>query len=583
MRELRSPSQILFSHLPEQTVDLRGRVWRVDGWTNPVMIHVDHDAVRRRLLGAVDIWRAAGQDSNLAANLYQGRPIEVVGVNPDQGVKVDIFPNLWRCNICRRVQYQRGRCECGVNAWAQLQFVAFHECGWSDAPTLPRCPQHGQARVDHSASSSVRDLQFSCPICNRALQGGLGGGRPCPGCHQPSVIVNVHRAASVFSPQPFTMVNPAKPENLRALMMHGGLDSCLRWVVEDMPSDRPAPTGPTRQSIYEALLASGLPEDLAQQSAATTAANGGLPDRPEQLELGDAAQAAAENAALEVALAVYDGRRSASTLGVQDAGEELDEIYRERYRPALGSAGLTDVDYVDKFPILRGVFGYTRGGKPAGDTRLVSFNGRQHSIRVYADANETEALYLRLDPVRVAAWLHTRGLVDDAPSDPKAARLLILDAMTVPSRSDDDEVVSVGNAVLSLLHSYSHRFIRQLAVLAGVDRESLAEYLVPEHLGVFVYATPRGDFVLGGLQSVFETELHRVLDLQVQAESRCPLDPGCDRASGACLACLHIGEPSCSHYNRYLDRKTLFGDLGYLRQTPPVHTGSWAAYNVARL
>lgn len=120
--------------------------------------------------------------------------------------------------------------------------------------------------------------------------------------------------------------------------------------------------------------------------------------------------------------------------------------------------------------------------------------------------------------------------------------------------------------MLTLIHSYAHRIIRQLAVLAGVDRESLAEYLVPHHLGAFVYATPRGDFVLGGLQSVFETDLHRLLEQQVDAESRCPLDPGCDRAGGACLACLHIGEPSCTHYNRFLNRKTLFGESGFFNR-----------------
>lgn len=206
------------------------------------------------------------------------------------------------------------------------------------------------------------------------------------------------------------------------------------------------------------------------------------------------------------------------------------------------------------------------GGKPAGETRLVAFTGRGRTLRLHGDANETEALYLRLDPMRVAAWLHQRGLMPAAPADAHSARLAILNAVSIPARGDDDRQPTAGVALLTLLHSYAHRFIRQLAVLAGLDRESLAEYLVPEHLGVFIYASNRGDFVLGGLQSVFETELDRVLDLQLDAETRCPLDPGCDRASGACLACLHIGEPSCAYYNRFLDRKTLFGDDGYLRQ-----------------
>lgn len=566
MRELRSPNQILFSHLPAQTVDIKGRIWKVDRWISPLTLPVDSDGIRRRLLAAIDIWRIQGNDNNLSGALHQGRQIEVVGVNPEQGVKVETFPSVWRCHTCRRVRYQRGQCECGSRSWAQLHFVAFHECGWLDVPTLPRCPQHQQATVSHSTSSSVRDLKFSCPVCNRSLPSGLGGGRPCPACHQPSVVVNVHRAASVYTPHSFTMVNPARPEHLRALLAGGGLEKSLRWVLHDMPGERPESLTPTRQSVLETLLAQGLPHDVAQRAADSAAQGAGLKEAAQPIQTRATSSEDAESAALEIALATYEGRRSASGLLGEPVGAELEVIYREQYPPAIVAAGLKDIDHVDRFPILRGVFGYTRGGRPAGETRLVAFTGRQNSVRIHADASETEALYLRLDPVRVAAWLRARSLLDVAPDDPVQARLAILDAAAIPGRGDDDRQLTTGAAVLALLHSYSHRFIRQLAVLAGVDRESLAEYLLPEHLGIFVYATPRGDFVLGGLQSVFETELDRVLNLQVDAENRCPLDPGCDRASGACLACLHIGEPSCSHYNRFLDRKTLFGDLGYLRR-----------------
>jgi hypothetical protein len=50
----------------------------------------------------------------------------------------------------------------------------------------------------------------------------------------------------------------------------------------------------------------------------------------------------------------------------------------------------------------------------------------------------------------------------------------------------------------------------------------------------------------------------------VDREHRCALDPGCARGAGACLACLHVGEPSCRYFNTYLDRKSLFGQSGYL-------------------
>lgn len=114
----------------------------------------------------------------------------------------------------------------------------------------------------------------------------------------------------------------------------------------------------------------------------------------------------------------------------------------------------------------------------------------------------------------------------------------------------------------ALVHSYAHRVIRQTAAAAGIDRDSLSEYLVPLHGAFFVYSS--NSFVLGGLQAVFETELDRLLAGVVDGERRCPLDPGCSRGNGACIGCLHVGEPSCRHFNAELDRKALFGTEGYL-------------------
>lgn len=568
VRETRSPSQVLFSHLPAQTTDVKSRIWKVESWLNPITLRVDTDGVRQRLLSAIDPWRAQENDNQLANQLHQGKPVEVVGVNPEQGVRVEAWPNVWRCRTCRRVTSSKGECVCGDKTWAQLHFVAFHECGYLSEPFIPRCSLHNQVLVKHSNSSSVRDLEFICPVCHRSLQQGLGAGRPCPGCKKPGLAFNVHRAASVYTPHTFTMVNPARPEQLQALLANGGREKSLRWVLGDMQAGRPEELAPTRKSLIETFVQQGLP--LAAAEAAVQAAiDAGADrlDRPTEIpDMRSDRRDEAEAAALEVALATYEGRRTASKLGSEPVGETLRSLYEDEYVPAIHRAGIVDVDYVDRFPILRGVFGYTRGGKPVGESRLVSYQGRHQAVRIYADTNETEALYLRLDPVRVAAWLHQRGLLEDAPRDPTTARTAIIDAAEFPNRGDDVSFDSAGSAVLTLLHTYAHRFIRQLAVLAGIDRESLAEYLVPHHLGVFIYATPRGQFVLGGLQSVFETDLDRLLELQVEAETRCPLDPGCDRTSGACLACLHIGEPSCSYYNKFLDRKTLFGNSGYLRK-----------------
>lgn len=103
-----------------------------------------------------------------------------------------------------------------------------------------------------------------------------------------------------------------------------------------------------------------------------------------------------------------------------------------------------------------------------------------------------------------------------------------------------------------------------ISSFAGIDRDALAEYLIPAHLAFIIYARSTSDFVLGGLQALYENDLHNSLGEFVRAEGRCPLDPGCLHSGGACMACLHVGEPSCRHFNRFLTREVLLGPDGYL-------------------
>jgi hypothetical protein len=308
----------------------------------------------------------------------------------------------------------------------------------------------------------------------------------------------------------------------------------------------------------------GLNEDAAR--AAVTAAEGagqefGGPGASASLPPDKLEESRQE--ALDIAISVYNGRAKTEALAQHASSEELQRRFNDDYPASIERAGIESVDLVDRFPVLRGVFGYSRDAFEPG-SRLVMFRGRRGAYRIYADRTETEALFLKVDPVRVAGWLHARGLLTKAPSSPADARLAILAAVEIPQRGEDVPQETAGSAVLTLLHSFTHRLIRTAAVYAGIDRDALAEYLVPRHLAAFIYAGSRGDFVLGGLQAVFENDLDELMNAMLFTESRCPLDPGCQRASGACPACLHLGEPSCSYYNSFLDRRTLFGAAGYL-------------------
>src|SRR5437588_12723428 len=101
MREWRGASQILFGFLPEQTVDLRGRVWKVTEWVNPIRDSVDQETLKRELRRQAGPWAAAGRDGKYVENLHRGFDVQVWSLNTQNGVKVDPFPNVWvgkKCN-----------------------------------------------------------------------------------------------------------------------------------------------------------------------------------------------------------------------------------------------------------------------------------------------------------------------------------------------------------------------------------------------------------------------------------------------------------------------------------------------------
>jgi hypothetical protein len=568
----RSGSQILRTFLPQQTTDLSGGIYRVTEWTSAIPLSVDTDVVRRRILREIRPWEQARTDGGLGGELRGGARLEVVELDDQRGVTVERFPQVWLCP-CKRIGKDRDRaCRCGLKKWGQLHFLGFHSCGAVIEPWIKRCPAHDDVRLVSPKSAKASDIRFVCPTCNAELMRGLGFNRQCPGCNNGYVTWNVHKARSVYAPRGAVLVNPPRPERMRELLAAGGAAKALAWLVEGMESPSPEQLGgrPTREEFVENLVRAGLDRAFAETTADQAAAAGQLADdaAPDSLAgVPEARRSDAEHEALEIATAVAEARITTAQLAAAPVDATLAGRYATDYPAALAAAGMAAVDLVERFPVLNVMYGYTRGGGDAGATRLVPFRQSRGGFRLHGDLSETEAYLVRLDPVRVADWLvrrgHDLGAYDPAAGAP-AARVAVLSAAELPAPGDAPPAPTAGTDLFTLVHSYAHRFIRQTAVFAGIDRDALSEYLMPANLGFFVYAAARGDFVLGGLQAVFETDLHQLLGQVATAEWRCPLDPGCSRGAGACSACLHVGEPSCRAFNTYLDRRVLFGTDGYL-------------------
>jgi hypothetical protein len=568
----RSGSQILRTFLPEQTADLRGDIYRVTEWSSPSAIPVDTELVARQLRREVGPWTASGTDGGMGADLLRGVPVEVVELDEHRGVEVERFPQVWLCRTCKRIGRSLERpCKCGQRKWGQLHFVGVHDCGAIYEPWIKRCPTHDDVMVVIPKSAKATDIAFVCPTCKTQTMKGLGF-RKCD-CGKGQVWWNVHKARMVYTPRGMVLINPPKPEHRESLKLAGGARKALVWVVEGLTAARPADVNAkqTREEFLAKLIADGMDPDFAAKMTDMAEAGGqlALPGDHAVDRLSEGQREEAEREAVDIAMALAESRMPTTDLRGATPNDALDRRYRENYPVALSRAGIDGLDLVDKFPVLNAMYGYTRGDDDPRTSRLVAFKRSKFGYRLFGNLAETEAFLVRLDPVRVARCLQARDHRlpgwSAANDDPAAARVAILQSAVIPSKRDEPSMVSVGADVLKLVHTFSHRFIRQAAVLSGIDRDALSEYLVPSHLGFFVYAAARGDFVLGGMQAVFESNLDELLNKFVDAEHRCPLDPGCSRGSGACGACVHLGEPSCRYFNRFLDRKVLFDATGYLR------------------
>lgn len=566
MKEERSTSQVLYGFLPQQTVDLRGDVWKVTEWRNALRVqNIDDETLRRELQRLVLPWETAQNDNYLGRILRRNEAIRVVEVNPENGVEVEPFPKQWVCRVCKRLHGTAdARCQCGNQALSSFHFVGYHDqCGTlREVPLPPPCPEHKQRAVRFPGASQASELRFVCPVCDRTLRKGFPQNITCSCGKSGNITFNVHRAAAVFTPRTVVVVNAPKADQRVAIAAAGGRSRALSWMLDGMDG-KVTEASATEESLRQTLCAQGMPDAVVEMMV-TQARDAGALGSTAPVVLRAEVKDAAEDQAVTVALASLNSRQSQADLQSLAPGMTARRaLYRDRYQSAITTAGLESVDLFDRFPILTGVFGYTRGDYAPGASALVPFKHKAGGVSIHADFAETEALYFRLDPVRVANWLVRRGRVLPAFDDARSARLAILEVCTMPASMNRDG--SIDQELFMLVHSYAHRAMRIGAKFAGIERSALAELLVPLHLGFFVYASPRGDFVLGGLQSVFESRLHDYLGAIVNDERRCPMDPGCGKASGACPACLHVGEPSCRWFNQLLDRRTLFGGAGYFR------------------
>lgn len=565
MKEFRSASQILFGHLPEQTVDADGSIWKVKRWNEPrVVSAIDSSALREELIRSAYIWKENNEDGGFVDDLYSQRTVRVKSLNRDEGIWCELFPRLYLCQACQRLHDDPiGKCQCGsMRRRGSLPFVGYHDlCGSIKTPYVKKCATHRQRAVRFPGTASAAELTFYCPVCNTHLQTGFGAA--CD-CNQGGTLsFTVHRSGTVFKPRGISMINPPKREILNSIDQAGGGERALEWLLDGMTGRRLTDSGASRnpESIRKVLEERGFDQaTIEAMVAAMPQINADKKNSHYSLPSG--LRVEAERQSKQIALATYESRITISDLLDRSQYESLKDLYINQYPLSLKKSGIERIELIDRFPILTAQFGYTRGPSNPGESRLRTYRDPNGDYTIYGDLAQTEALFIRLDPQQVFRWLSHLGEQLSPATDKRSAAESILSSM-----SPMDQPNQITKRVIELVHSISHAFIKRATVYAGIEKSSLSELILPTAFSFFVFAAPRGNFVLGGLQALFESELHLLINGMVEDEHRCALDPGCEDTGAACAVCLHLGEPSCQMFNTSLSRKALAGGFGYFDVT----------------
>lgn len=280
-----------------------------------------------------------------------------------------------------------------------------------------------------------------------------------------------------------------------------------------------------------------------------------------------------------------------------------------KYNKLREGLNLAEVRLIKDFPITTATYGYTRtapnppnanrtpagtdaeveareGGEgesedDEGDDRPVELNlfttGEYSAPQVFAQTNDAEAVLVQFDLEKVVAWLDENGLFD-APKgipdpvpkpdmdDPEAVRRWFVANIDPPSRyenlSDDAPPGTrecLSRLCYTLLNTTAHLFINGMGALAGHQRESLVEHLMPRTMSFIIYKRPDTDFALGSLWTLFEEQFDDFA-AHLDELNDCSYDPLCFRDdNGACEDCLYLAAISTENANHNLGRGTFYG------------------------
>ena len=148
--------------------------------------------------------------------------------------------------------------------------------------------------------------------------------------------------------------------------------------------------------------------------------------------------------------------------------------------------GIERLTLTTDFPITLATFGFSRTSYEPTECRLNPFRADDDfdgKYPIFVDVFQADAVIIRLDANRVWKWLEVNGLSPSLQGNPtspdigkRAYYVNLFNDVSLGLNLTSEQ--SEERMVFGLLHTMSHLFIRRASLLCGLERTSLAEYVL---------------------------------------------------------------------------------------------------------
>lgn len=304
----------------------------------------------------------------------------------------------------------------------------------------------------------------------------------------------------------------------------------------------------------------------------------------------------AQRRTMEAILLRHDVGRQGIQNSIEGTSDPVIKASRAQdWLDVQSSFGVQDIAHIPDLKVVLSAVGFTREKREPEHNneevpvRLNPFEDRVRTsakgkAMLYALSAQTEALWIKLDPLKVLAWCTESAGWEAPPSEAMesgaTAQAYLLKRSAVLAQPPGQVAELSKNlgpqaaAPFHLLHTISHALMLTARRHSGYDSQTLTEYLLPMDLSFLIYVTSVQNYTAGGLLTLFQHYIRRWFEDASLHAYNCAFDPICSDVGSACPGCIQISR-GCETFNAGVSRSYLHGGFANKSQGLWIPKGFW--------